>query len=448
VLVDVRCAAGVITHIGSAPSGADVVIDADGGALLPGLHDHHIHLLALAASRRSVTLGPPAVADPASFDAAVRGARPGADGWVRGVGFHESVAGPLDRDRLDALVPGAPVRVQHRTGAMWVLNTAALAMTGLADLDAPGVERDADGRATGRLYRLDEALRARLGVVDVDLADTGRELSSYGVTGVCDMTPTEDPADVDALAGAVADGTLPFDVVVSGGPGLPDPAGPGLRRGPVKFVLDDARLPSIDALVTGFAVARRAGRAIAVHCVTRAELVVALAAWDEVGAEPGDRVEHGAVIPVELVADLRSRGLVVVTQPSFVGARGDQYLADVDPGDIEHLWRCGSLVEAGVGVAAGTDAPFGDADPWRAIAAARDRTTPSGVVLGADEQITAERALAMFLTPLDDPAGTPRRVEVGAPADLCLLATPLPAALADPAATTVTATIHRGAIHG
>ena len=28
------------------------------------------------------------------------------------------------------------------------------------------------------------------------------------------------------------------------------------------------------------------------------------------------------------------------------------------------------------------------------------------------------------------------------------VATPLPAALADPAATTVTATIHRGAIHG
>ena len=119
------------------------------------------------------------------------------------------------------------------------------------------------------------------------------------------------------------------------------------------------------------------------HCVTRAELIVALAAWDEVGAEPGDRIEHGAVIPVELIAGLRARGLVVVTQPSFVAARGDQYLADVDPGDRAHLWRCGSLLAAGVGVAAGTDAPFGDANPWRAIAAARDRTTPSGVVLGA-----------------------------------------------------------------
>ena len=29
----------------------DEIVDAAGGVLLPGLHDHHIHLLALAAAR-------------------------------------------------------------------------------------------------------------------------------------------------------------------------------------------------------------------------------------------------------------------------------------------------------------------------------------------------------------------------------------------------------------
>ena len=56
------------------------------------------------------------------------------------------------------------------------------------------------------------------------------------------------PADVGALAVAVGR-ALPFDVVVTGGPRLPDAAAPGLPRGPVKFVLDDARLPPIDELV-------------------------------------------------------------------------------------------------------------------------------------------------------------------------------------------------------
>src|SRR4051812_49503074 len=35
------------------------------------------------------------------------------------------------------------------------------------------------------------------------------------------------------------------------------------------------------------------------HCVSRAALALALAAWDVVPSRRGDRVEHGAVIPPE-----------------------------------------------------------------------------------------------------------------------------------------------------
>jgi predicted amidohydrolase YtcJ len=209
-------------------------------------------------------------------------------------------------------------------------------------------------------------------------------------------------------------------------------------------VLDEDRLPPLDVLVGWFRRARAVGRAVAVHCVTRVELHLALAAWGEVGAMAGDRVEHGAVVPLDVVPTLRALGLVVVTQPALVAARGDQYRADVDADDIEHLWRCGSLVAAGVGVAASSDAPYGDPDPWRGIAAAVDRRTPSGAVLGAREVVPARQALAMYLTPLDDPAGAPRRVVVGAPADLCLLTTDLATALADPTAVTVATTVRDG----
>ena len=47
-------------------------------------------------------------------------------GWLRGVAYHESVAGPLDRDRLDAWVADRPLRVQHRSGALWMLNSAGI----------------------------------------------------------------------------------------------------------------------------------------------------------------------------------------------------------------------------------------------------------------------------------------------------------------------------------
>ena len=65
-------------------------------------------------------------------------------------------------------------------------------------------------------------------------------------------------------------------------------------------------------------------------------------------------------------------------------------------------------------------------------------------MLGPDERIPAARALDLFLTPVDDPAGLPRRVAPGAPADLCVLAAPLAETLADPAAATVTTTVRAG----
>ena len=59
--------------------------------------------------------------------------------------------------------------------------------------------------------------------------------------------------------------------------------------------------------------------------------------------------------------------------------------------------------------------------------------------------MAAEAALELFLTPLADPGGPPRRVVAGAPADLCLLDAPLAAVLAAPSSR-VAATIAGGRV--
>ena len=53
--VDVRCAGGLVAEIGERITRrpGDEVLEAGGGALLPGLHDHHLHLLAMAAASRA-----------------------------------------------------------------------------------------------------------------------------------------------------------------------------------------------------------------------------------------------------------------------------------------------------------------------------------------------------------------------------------------------------------
>ena len=442
-LVDVRCTDGRVTDIAPSVPAADVTVDADGGALLPGLHDHHIHLFALAAARTSVDLA--SVLTPGGFDETVRvAAVASGSSWLRVIGYHESVHGPLDRHRLDALAPDRCVRVQHRTGAMWVLNTHGLQQFG--SLDRTGVERAVDGQPTGRLYGLDDILRDRVESVPPDLATAAHELAAHGVTGVTDLTPTEDPGIVDALAEQALAPEFPLQVTITGAPALPASAGRGLPRGPAKVVVGDHELPSIEQLMAAYRQARASGRNVAVHCASRIALVLALAAWEAVGPRPGDRIEHGAVIPLELVPRLRELGLVVVTQPAFVATRGDQYLSDVEAADVDDLWRCGSLLDAGVGVGGSTDAPFGPADPWQAIATAIDRRTKAGTVVGAAERVDPGRALALFLSPPDDPAGAPRRVTRGASSDLCLLDRPLAAVLAAPEDARVVATLGRAGL--
>lgn len=440
-------------HVGAiapslAPSAGEVVIDSRGGALIPGLHDHHVHLLATAAAAASVDVGPPAVRDATALGQALQAAdaasAPGA--WIRAVGYHESVAGDLDRHALDRLVASRPVRVQHRSGVRWILNSAAVDALELARRDHPGVERDASGAPTGCVDRADVWLRALLpDAAAPDLAALGASLAAAGVTGVTDTTPSEHADDLAVLARAVTGGALPQRVVATGGLALAGASPPdGVVLGPVKLVVDDGAYPSIDDLADGIAVAHRHGRAVAIHCVTRTALVLALAAWEAAGSQRGDRVEHGSVIPTELVGELRRHELTVVTQPAFVAERGDDYARDVDVDDLPHLYRIRSLLDAGVPVAGSSDAPYTAPDPWAAMRAAVHRTTPGGLVLGPDERVPPAVALGLFLGAPHDPGGPARRVAVGAPADLCLLAHPLAATLERLDARDVVATIRGG----
>lgn len=449
-LVDVEIDGGRIRRrspAGSTDSRPGIeVIDAAGGAVVPGLWDHHLHLLAWAAALRSTPVGPPGVRTPDDLRRALDRATGDESGWVRAVGYHESVAGDLDRHRLDALLADRPVRVQHRSGALWILNSMAVDRLGLDHRRERGIERDADGRATGRIFGGDHLVRPPGSASEPpDLGAIGALLTRWGVTGVTDATPFASAADLDPLVAAAREGRLRQRVVVMGGPDLATAEFPSpLGRGPVKIVVADHALPALADLVAAIGLAHGVGRPVAVHCVSRVTLALLVAAFEEAGAVAGDRIEHGAVMPPELRGAVAALGLTVVTQPGFVRDRGDDYRRDVEADDLPFLYPCASLTADGIAVAGSTDAPFGPADPWVAMAAAVDRTTASGHRLGAGEVVPARRALELFLGDPNDPGGPPRRVEPGAAADLCLLDAPLHEVLAEPDATRVRRTIIAG----
>ncbi|MFF5010922.1 amidohydrolase family protein [Streptomyces phaeochromogenes] len=444
---DVRIAAGRIAEIAPAlpRRSGEETIDCRGGALLPGLADHHLHLHALAAHRHSIPCGPPAVRDPTGLRTALAAATPDEHGWIRGTGYHETVAGALDAAALDRIHPHRPVRVQHRSGALWILNTTAASALALVGGDHPGIERHVDGTPTGRLWRADDWLRTRLPRTrPPGLGDIGHELARFGITAVTDATPDLDPGSLAAIAADMESGALPQRVHLLGAPLGASLDGTSACRptvGPYKMVLADSGLPALDDLTERIRAAHAEGRAVAVHAVTREALVLLVVALREAGSRPGDRIEHAAVVPRELIGDIAALGLRVVTQPGFLADRGDDYARDVPVDDQPDLYRCRSLTDAGIPLALSSDAPYGPLDPWTVIAAAVHRTTPLGGVLTPEETLTPAAALDAYLGPLENPGGPPRRVRSGEPAELVLLHTGRATALADPTSELVRVTL-------
>jgi predicted amidohydrolase YtcJ len=441
---DVRLGAGRIAAIAPAldPLAGETVIDADGAALLPGLHDHHLHLAALAAALASVACGPPQVQDAESLAAALRRASAEGEGWLRGIGYHESVAGDIDRHWLDRQVPARPLRVQHRSGQLWILNSAALQALTADGADIPAACRD--GLRNGRLFRCDDWLRARLPGRFPDLSGVSRLLAQRGVTAVTDASVNNDRAQAQRFAAAQARGELRQALLLMGSADLDTWTGDqSCRRGATKFHLNETVLPDFDALCAAIRRSHDAGRAVAAHCVTRTELLFMLAALEAAGAQPGDRIEHASVTPPEAMAQIAALGLTVVTQPNFLWERGDAYRRDVAPEDQPWLYRGRGFRDRGIALAAGSDAPFGAADPWRAMQAAVDRRTRDGATLGAAEALMPEEAVALYTGDIDTP-GVSRRLAVGGGADLCLLDRPWSQARSDLSAVTVRLTLRGG----
>lgn len=388
---DVRTNGKIITEIAPDLDGvAD--IDGAGGALLPGLHDHHIHLNATAAAMNSVRCGPPEVLNEAGLIAALN--RSG-DGFLRGVGYHHSVAGEIDRDWLDANGPNRPIRIQHRSGRLWIFNSRAM--------DTLGITEPKDGR----LYDADHKI-PRSGFPD--LKPLIMRLRSCGITGVTEVTPSNGIAEFENYLEQAGD----LNLSIMGRAELT-----GLNhacRAHLKLHYHDHDLPPLETLTKEIAATHDAGRPVAAHCVTRAELMMTLAAIDEAGSMQGDRIEHAAIADEAAIEWMQKLGVIVVTQPNFIAERVEAYLADVPAQDHAHLWRLKSFAKAGLPLAAGSDAPFGDPNPWAAMAAAVNR--PAGF---EHENITPEEALALYTKPFEDAGGEPRRVALGEVANLILL---------------------------
>jgi hypothetical protein len=425
-------------------------IDCEGGALLPAFIDAHCHLLAFAASLRSVDCTAARSIPELQALVRARAAETPAGGWVRAFGYEETALAERrhpTRHELDAAAPGHPVRLIHRSGHASVLNTPALRAAGIAtDTEEPpggAIDRELpSGEPSGLLIEMEDVIeRATPPLAYQALAAAVREASARflaaGITCIEDASHTNGRDAWELFERLIADGALPLRVVMMEGIDhlgeLPEAAADGrLTRGATKIVLRElggALAPDEPGLARRVFEAHAAGRQVAVHAVgARAVEAAARAIEEALRRRPRDghrhRIEHASDLPGGLAPRLAALGITVVSQPAVVYERGQRYLELVPERDRERLYAFRALSDAGVALAAGSDAPVTAPDALASVAAAVERRTAAGRLLAAGQAVEAEQALGWWTAGAARAAfleGERGMVRPGCAADLVLL---------------------------
>ena len=467
--VDVFLADGRIADI--APVGAvrptGDVLDADGAWLIPGLWDHHVHVLQWALVAQREPLGS---AESAAHAARMMGgAEIQADGRRVGTGFRDALwPDQPTLEMLDAATGGTPTYlINADVHSVW-LNTAALRREG-HEPDGVGILREAPAfEISRRLNDVDpavgDALVARMaqdaagrgvvGLVDLDMA-WNESAWARRVNGGFDTLRVEFGIYPEFLPRAIADG-------LHTGDGARGAASDLARVGALKVITDGSLGTRTAAcshpypgdphnhgvlgvgpqeLIELMTAATGSGLACAIHAIGDVANSHALDAFAVTGAT--GTIEHAQLVSHADVPRFARLGVGASVQPEH--AVDDRDLTDsIWAGQTALPYPLRALADTGANLLFGSDAPVSPLDPWAAMAAAVFRTRDGRPAWRPDQGVDAATALAAST---HGGSTRPALIEPGAPADLVLCANdPLTAAEPGLRAMRVIATLLAGRI--
>ncbi len=441
----VRARAGRIVFAGAlSDAGAGArSIDLRGAAAFPGFTDAHVHLSGVGMAAMLLDLvGTPSIAGLRESLAAYARAHPEAAvigrGWIE---THWPEARFPTRADLDGVVGDRPVFLERIDGHAAVVNSAALALAGIAattrDPEGGRIERDASGAATGML--IDNAMSLVQGRLPAPsatqqrqaLAQAAQIYAARGWTGVHNMSTSLEEAMIFRDFAANHELGLCAELYLT-----PEDSEIVFQRGPygeglvrvrgVKLYMDGALgsrgaallqpyndgpgdgllVAPVEELRTILRRAREAHIQVATHAIgDRGNRLVLDAYRDVFAGDPAAlraarwRIEHAQVLDPEDLPRFAAMGVIASMQPShaisdlhFAPARlGEQRLASA------YVWN--SLLRSGATVAGGSDAPVEKGDPLIEFYAACHRHDLSGFA-GAnwhgEEAVSRQQALSMF----------------------------------------------------
>ncbi|MBD3941479.1 amidohydrolase family protein [Microbacterium sp. NEAU-LLC] len=446
-VVDVHLAEGLVVDI--APAGAlprrGLVLDADGGRVIPGLWDHHVHVVQWALSAQRVPLG--AATSAAHAAAIMAGTVPLADGRRIGTGFRDAFwPDAPDLALLDAATGDMPTYlVNADVHSVW-LNSAALRREGF-EPDGAGVLREEPAfEISRRLNAVDAAVsdplvtrmaqdaaaRGVVGLVDFDMAWNDEAWARRLAAGF-DALRVSYGIYPEFLDRAIAQRLQTGDAVHGPGPA----ASPLVRVGPLKVITDGSLgtrtaacshaypgdphnhgLLTVDAatLVDLMTRATGAGIASAIHAIGDVANSHALDAFAATGA--WGTIEHAQLVAHADIPRFARLGVGASVQPEH--ALDDRDLTDtVWAEQTSQPYPLRTLADTGANLLFGSDAPVAPLDPWAALASAIFRTRDGREPWQPQQRVDAATALAASTR---GGSAVPARIEPGDIADLAVCA--------------------------
>lgn len=453
-------------------------IDATGKTLVPGFADSHTHLMGIGL--REMTLNLAGVGSLADLQSRVadRTASVEPGEWISGRGWIEARWEPPafpTRQDLDAVSPDNPVWLTRVDGHAGVANSAALRIAGIhertASPEGGEIVRDAKGSPTGML--LDRAQELVTKHIPNPTPEARRQALKVGAEYAAGMGWTQLSIagakwdEIAMLHALLEEGGLPIRTYAA----VPGPGPEADRLLHIGAQAEDARLvvrgikvvmdgalgsqgaallaPYEDRQGSGIVMheedelaamldeALRRGIQVETHAIgdlaNRLTLDYYERAFDRVPrrdrlvTEPRWRVEHAQILSAEDLPRFAKLDVIPSMQASHALTDLHFALRRLGPERLKGAYAWRSLVDSGVMIAGGSDAPVEKGDPiieFYAAAVRKDLDGSAGEHWHREERLEREEALKMltswaaYATFQENQRGT---IEVGKWGDLTLL---------------------------
>jgi predicted amidohydrolase YtcJ len=433
---------------------ATQVVKANGGRIVPGFNDAHVHILDGGMTLESVQLHEATSAEDFARRIGEQAARTPKGEWIEGGNWDETrwkvVALPT-RQLIDGAAPDVPVAVSRYDGHAIVVNSLALKLAGISatTADPPGgfIVRDAQGEPTGVLK--DAAADLVFKVIPplshaqrrAYIEHALRHAASLGVTSMQDMSNADvavDYANIAVYAELREQGLLTARIYAAPAlAGVDDWTRIGLRRafgdssfrvGAFKSFADGSAgsrtayffepytdnpkwrgliskgMQPLSLARTRMLAADAAGFQLCTHAIGDAAISTVLDLYADVAAANGPRdrrwrIEHSQHMAAKDFDRYAQLGVIASVQPFHAIDDGRWIEERIGHDRASRTYAFRTMLEHGIHLAFGTDWSVAPLDPMQTLYAATTRATLDGKNPGGwfpEQKLTIAEALTAY----------------------------------------------------